>query len=85
MNHNIINKIDFTNLGKFFESVNDKNINLQSLDKVTQNKILLEGIVNAINKSDNSIVEYLVNVEKYDSKSLHYLNDKLKLKIKVGL
>lgn len=77
----IVKEIDFSNLNKFFDSINEKKIDLQTLNKIEKNKVLIEGVINAKENNDNSIVEYLINVEKFNCKSLGFLNEKLNLKI----
>ena len=58
-------KVDFTNLNKFIESTIKNNISLDELSSYDKKVLLLEGVINAIDKNNNDIVNYLVNEKKY--------------------
>jgi hypothetical protein len=80
--NNEIKQLDFSNLENFCKSEIEQGIDIKNLDKKIQNKILLESLIYAKELNDNSIVNYLITEKELNSKSLHYLNNKLNLKIK---
>ena len=79
LTNNIEDKLDYSNLNNFMLSVEKNKIDLFEISKVEKNKILLNGIINAKENNNNEILNYLIKEKKYHSKSLYFLNNKLKL------
>ncbi len=79
LTNNIEDKLDYSNLNNFMLSVEKNKIDLFEISKVEKNKILLNGIINAKENNNNEILNYLIKEKKYHSKSLDFLNNKLKL------
>lgn len=79
LTNNIEDKLDYSNLNNFMLSVKKNKIDLFEISKVEKNKILLNGIINAKENNNNEILNYLIKEKKYHSKSLGFLNNKLKL------
>lgn len=79
LTNNIEDKLDYSNLNNFMLSVKKNKIDLFEISKVEKNKILLNGIINAKENNNNEILNYLIKEKKYHSKSLDFLNNKLKL------